>query len=941
MRNVKKLISKIVMISATMLVLCFSLLGNTGESFYDNIMLTVKAEETNEQSGAVTYYVSTLGNDANIGTAMEAPFQTVDYAIEKAMDGDVIVIVDSATANDTTSSDAPLVIDKNLTIRGESSTEELAILSLRAGGIILGADVSFENLKVGAASFLRPGIAANGHTLRLKNVHQDTSLRPLQIYGGTFYDYSDEVGTGKDYGESYRGEESNLIIIGGSFEGIYAGSTNGSFSLPVNIIICETDPSNLDMKYDFSVNNGIFAGSVMKNPNDTNTSGQIPVLDSSISLNTTVNISVQDNAFVKKISGVLEEHTVHLSTNGAGYYSYDVAYLDSVKVEGGTFALTGQFGTTTSNVPDIILTGSAENKATIDLSEFDQVVINNFTGSDNGILVLYTYGVLTIEGTISEGITEFRTSGGLPWSSAENPGNSGWMEYEYQYIHATKGEGGFVITNPYDTQAEDIAFTPESGVEIGGWITVASIYAPPELIEFTPQSVTVSYEEANITTDGIHSITVSANPIYSEDEWTTELGYVPIEYQITYANMSGDVTAYKEQASILDEEGYYYCDYKRLDVSNNSNEVLLKFVPIGDDIYLYAGSNGLEAGVYTITMSAPTVSGIMTKTFTLTVLEKSIGETLEGYSISLDGNINVKYHFSFSKELTDYANVYAQITLPNGTKETVLISEIKEKAVSNTGDVEDTKYYIDVNGYYVFTCEVAAKEMASDIKVVFVADEEQKSREYIYTVKDYAEDLIDYYKNTDEKLVNLVNALLNYGAYAQKYFGFNTGYLANEKLDAAMQSETYFQTILDNPEDYFVPMELNYPEVNKIGTFTKANLTLETLTTLNVYFKPADGVSVEDLSFTLNGTTSLTPVQTGTDGEYLLKVSDIKAQKLGDTCEFVVTLKKDNTDKATLSYNALAYGYNMVTVTYKQDIKNLCAALYEYYSCAKTYVQSK
>ena len=312
--------------------------------------------------------------------------------------------------------------------------------------------------------------------------------------------------------------------------------------------------------------------------------------------------------------------------------------------------------------------------------------------------------------------------------------------------------------------------------------------------------------------------------------------------------------------------------------------------------------------------------------------EVTVGETLQGYQISLDGNINLKYYFTFDDTLLANQNAYVEITLPNKTTQQIPITSLPLKDVIH-GGVEKQ--------YYEIVCEVAAKEMASDIKVVFVADEEQKSREYIYTVKDYAEDLIDYYKNTDEKLVNLVNALLNYGAYAQKYFGFNTGYLANEKLDAAMQSETYFQTILDNPKNYFVPMELSYPEVNQIGTFTKANLTLETLTTLNVYFKPADGVSVEDLSFTLNGTTSLTPVQTGADGEYLLKVSDIKAQKLGDTCEFVVTLKEDNTDKATLSYNALAYGYNMVTGTYKQDIKNLCAALYEYYSCAKTYVQSK
>ena len=43
------------------------------------------------------------------------------------------------------------------------------------------------------------------------------------------------------------------------------------------------------------------------------------------------------------------------------YYSYNVDCLDSVKVEGGTFEIQGEFGTTISIVPDIILDGSYEN----------------------------------------------------------------------------------------------------------------------------------------------------------------------------------------------------------------------------------------------------------------------------------------------------------------------------------------------------------------------------------------------------------------------------------------------------------------------------------------------------------------------------------------------------------------------------------------------------
>lgn len=952
MKNVKTFSIKIMAISMIMLVIGMFFSTNIGVKLGWNDTITVQAETVNKEADIVTYYVSTSGNNENNnGLSLETPFQTVEYAIDKAKNGDIIVIANSATANDITSLDAPLVIDKQLIIRGESTNGTLSVLSLRAGGIILGADVSFENLKIGAESFLRPGIAANGHSLTLKNVCQDMSLRPLQIYGGTFFDYNDVMGAGKDYGINFRGEESNITIIGGSFEGIYAGSTNGSFDLPVNITICETELDNPNVKYDFSVDKGIFAGSLLKNPQNTNTAGEIPALDKSILLTSVVNISIEDNAYVKNVSGVTDEHTVHLSTNGIGYYSYNVDCLDSVKVEGGTFEIQGEFGTTISNVPDIILEGSNENKATVDLSAFKNVVCNDFFGSDNGIIVLDTNGTLVIEGSVTRGITEFRTGGGLPWSSEENPGSSGWIEYEHQYIFATNGEGDFIISNPYSTQVDDIAFTPESGAENGGWITVESYYHVPEIVDFEPESVTVSFEDANSTIDRTNAIIIQVNPIFSYDESLEELAAVPVDYQITYTDINGNITVYKEQGSVMNSGYYYYSDYMCSTNSNNSEDILLTFEPIGDKIYIYASTNGLKSGEYAITMSVPTISGIMTKNFTLQVLEKSIGETLKGHSVSLDGNINVKYHFTFSEELLENTDAYAQIVFPNGKKEKVIIGTMQEKIVSNGVLAEDMKHYIDTNGYYVFTCEVAAKEMASDIIVQIFADEETQSAAYSYSVKEYAEYLlenkIEGYTDAMEKLLQ---AMLNYGAYAQEHFEYNNvlDKLANAGLENSVKNQLQeeMNIVLDTPDTIFANSKMNVVQNVALGTFTRANLTLESDTILNVYFKLAVDVTIDELTFKVKigndaNEMVINPVKVGE--EYLLRVADIKAHRLGETCEFIVVQSGNITEEARLSYNAFSYCYNIIKDESKHtdEIKNLCAALYCYLDKAVEYVNSR
>lgn len=77
-------------------------------------------------------------------------------------DGDVIELEGTSVVGELKPGE-PLVIDKAVTFRGGE-------LTLQSGGILLGADVTFENMTLALANRQRNVIMANGHTLTLNNL---------------------------------------------------------------------------------------------------------------------------------------------------------------------------------------------------------------------------------------------------------------------------------------------------------------------------------------------------------------------------------------------------------------------------------------------------------------------------------------------------------------------------------------------------------------------------------------------------------------------------------------------------------------------------------------------------------------------------------------------------------------------------------------------------
>ncbi len=274
-----------------------------------------------------------------------------------------------------------------------------------------------------------------------------------------------------------------------------------------------------------------------------------------------------------------------------------------------------------------------------------------------------------------------------------------------------------------------------------------------------------------------------------------------------------------------------------------------------------------------------------------------------GFSISLGGNIAVKYYMVLDECVLEDENANMIFTVPNGG-----LSYTVEVPVSEA---------IKSGQFYVFTCEVSAKEMTSDIYCQIAAGD-RESDSFSYTVKEYAEVILE---NADvyEKEIPLVKAMLNYGAYAQEYFDHNTDNLANHTRFIT-EAEKELPAELDLSEYAF---ELSGEETGV--TYYGSALSLKSEIAIKHYFI-VEG-NAEAIEVTVNGEKA---ELTKNGNLYELKIPNIPAHKLSDMYEIKV-------GNLTLIYGVFSYGYDVMNGT-KDTLKNVVKAMYVYNQEAVEYI---
>ncbi len=298
----------------------------------------------------------------------------------------------------------------------------------------------------------------------------------------------------------------------------------------------------------------------------------------------------------------------------------------------------------------------------------------------------------------------------------------------------------------------------------------------------------------------------------------------------------------------------------------------------------------------------------------------TLNATLVGSNLTLEGNIGLNFYFELDEAITTNANAIVRFTLENGRVIEIPVSE----GVLDTTTVAGKTLY-------VFTCELNAKQMA-DIVIAQVIMGENVSAEYPHSIVGYAKTIIANAENkyTDEEIA-LVKAMLNYGANAQLNFGYNTENLANAELTDAEKSLSAVTA------ETFESYKVTAKTVDGIGTFAGSDLVLESETTLNVYFKLADGVKIEALTFAVGGKT-INPVKSGE--YYVISITNITSSELDTVYEISVN---DGTASGTFHCSVFAYCYSVLssdtTDTYTNELKNTLKALYLYNAAANTYFE--
>ena len=273
--------------------------------------------------------------------------------------------------------------------------------------------------------------------------------------------------------------------------------------------------------------------------------------------------------------------------------------------------------------------------------------------------------------------------------------------------------------------------------------------------------------------------------------------------------------------------------------------------------------------------------------------KNGIGEHLDGYSLSLDGNIGVNFFMELDKSVIADENAYMKFRLPNGKTSVVLVGDAKQQTVSGTT-------------YYVFSCEVAAKEMNETITAQIITSD-KKGEVYEYSVADYIQYIRDNPTEFDEKTLSLVNAMAGYGDYAKAYFN-------NENLDANTEMDA---VTADTLASFDKQISGNLPEGI---TYYGSSLLLESNTTMRHYFKVAEGTDVSALSF--SGSKS---------NYYYIDIPNISAEKLG-------TIQNVTIGNCTISYSPMSYAYAVLSSkNTSESLKNLVKSLYLYEQAAEAY----
>ncbi len=408
--------------------------------------------------------------------------------------------------------------------------------------------------------------------------------------------------------------------------------------------------------------------------------------------------------------------------------------------------------------------------------------------------------------------------------------------------------------------------------------------------------------------------------------------------------LNGTQDASKDTAFIMDKLGTYTIFYTTVDSKKNTGRHIYTLTTTdgeGPTITLLEHTKSVKPGE-TVTIAGTQVQDNITENCTVVsyvfdpegvkipVTDGKFEATMQGVytvrymAVDGDGNYSfASYEVSAQPEqvhyITQSMSLGADLTLhlfgnvPEGYAGSISGSLTYDDTVNNFKLSELTQ---NADGLYHMQAEMAVAQMTERVDLALkhniIGDIIHKQ----YSIRDYLVRLIE--GDYDQATKDLSLELLNMGAWAQKYFDYNTDNMADNGYVITPANA--------------VPTEC--PTVTTTGTvngirFYGTSVRFLSQTAVRFYFQ-IDG-AVDGYTFTI-GDTEYEPV--AKDGMYYIETPGINPQNMSDVITVNVT---GGSDTVSVQYAPIWYFIRSYNNSSDETTKGLMAAAYSYYKEAEEF----
>ena len=251
--------------------------------------------------------------------------------------------------------------------------------------------------------------------------------------------------------------------------------------------------------------------------------------------------------------------------------------------------------------------------------------------------------------------------------------------------------------------------------------------------------------------------------------------------------------------------------------------------------------------------------------------------------------------------------------------------------------------------YKVFSFNnIAAKEMGDEIRAILYAEKDgitYSSEVDVYSVKAYSFNRLQ--NSSDYNFKRLLVDMLNYGAAAQVYFGYNTENLVN--ADLTEEQKAYGTATAEMPE--LVSVESIKETPGSTAEFYGKSVVLENSVELKYYMRFDTGAPADSVKLVLTYTAA-----DGRPYEVVIPASEfVYSNKYSAYSAKLTTIAaKDMSSKVTaeifdgdtligdvLEYSIESYAYNRLIKSTDENFKTLVIEMMKYGKSAENYFRNK